>query len=71
MSTKSSMLTDSFLVFRKVSKQGVTEPIQKTADQISTDETMLNDLEPKDAHLIGYVAATEQMQKKKENISKL
>lgn len=40
-------------------KKGEKKPLVKTADQISIDEEILASLDQKDAHMVGYITATE------------
>lgn len=42
-----------------VKKPGSEEINSKTAAEISADKDLLNDLEAKDAHMVGYMAASE------------
>ena len=35
--------------------------VQKTAEQISTDKSLLKQLSQEEAHLVGYITATERM----------
>lgn len=43
----------------------------KTASEIAVDEEILQDLEPKEAYLIGYMAASEQLVLEAEHIKQL
>jgi hypothetical protein len=55
----------------KLSRHGVGEPIEKTADQISLDSDLINKLSPEDAHLVGYTTAAEQITKEKNDMERL
>jgi hypothetical protein len=52
----------------KLGKRGISTALEKTAEEISLDKELLNDLSPADAHTIGYTIATEQMLKEKEDM---
>jgi hypothetical protein len=55
----------------KLGRRGSSEPIEKTAEQISLDKEFINKLNSEDAHLVGYVTATEQMTREKEEMERL
>jgi hypothetical protein len=55
----------------KLSKSDATEQIEKTADQISLDNGLINRLNPEDAHLVGYTTASEQISKDKMEMEQL
>lgn len=45
-------------------KHGKTgEEIEKSAEEISVDEDLINSMHPRDAHVIGFVTANEQIKK--------
>lgn len=64
---------DTKLIFA-IQERGKDKPIIKSAHEISTDEKIITGLHQKDAHMIGYVAATEQIleeEEQKNNILQL
>jgi len=44
----------------KLKKRGSEEVMQKTAEDISSDPEMIQSLDPKEAHAVGYAAASEK-----------
>lgn len=52
-------------LFFAIKERGSKKPIIKTADQISADEQLLKGLHQKDAHMIGYATAAEQVKQEK------
>jgi len=77
---KNRILTQEFCeksnsIIFKIAKQGSDTYIEKTAEQISLDKDLLNDLNSIDAHKIGYVAGAKhefkiQKQIKDRNLNK-
>jgi len=54
----------------KLSKSEKDKLLEKTAKEISDDTNLLDELNPKDAHRIGYITAKEELlQDKEENCS--
>jgi nucleoside-triphosphatase THEP1 len=51
---------DSKLIFA-IKERGKQKPIIKSANEISSDKKLLEGLQQKDAHMIGYTIATEQV----------
>lgn len=52
-------------------KKGEKKPVIKTADEISIDDEILDSLSKKDAHMVGYITATEQTLLEAEEKKKL
>lgn len=55
----------------KLGIRGKQCTIEKTADQITLDKSLLQELNPEDAHLIGYTTATEQLLREKKEMELL
>jgi len=55
----------------KLGKDNSEESIEKTAEQISLDQNLINQLNCTDAHLIGYTTASEFMLKEKAEMERL
>ena len=53
---------DSKCVFA-IKERGKQKTIIKTAEQISSDERIIGNLNQKDAHMVGYISANEERQK--------
>ena len=58
---------DNKLLFA-IKERGKKKPIIRTADQIALDEVLISGLHQKDAHLVGFTAATEHISQ--ENLQK-
>lgn len=54
----------------KIGKPGSSEYFFKSANQISLDKDLLNQLTQEDAHRVGYVVAMEQYMREKEELQK-
>lgn len=54
-----------------IAERGKRDHLVKTAEEISLDEKMLNQLDQKDAHLVGYTCATEQILGEKLQMQKI
>lgn len=52
--------SDSSLIFA-IRERGKNQPIIKTAREISCDDALISNLHQKDAHMIGYAIATEDL----------
>lgn len=61
---------DSRLIFA-IKERGKDQPLIKTAAELSSDENILKSLDQKDAHMIGYTSASEQMLMDKKRIQEL
>lgn len=61
---------DNRFVFA-IKQKGSDKPIVKTADEISADAELLAALDQKDAHMVGYTAASERELIEKEQMKKL
>lgn len=63
----SQQFSDTFkrIIF-KLRQRGCPHLLSKTADQISSEKTLLKQLDQEDAHRIGYVSAMEQVIREKE-----
>jgi len=55
------------MIFR-IHKRDSVNAIEKTAAEISLDKTLLNEMGPEDAHLVGYTTASEQLLSEKEQL---
>lgn len=55
----------------KLGKRGEPNPLKKTADEISLDKNLLNQMTQQDAHMVGYMTAMEYISTEKEVIKKL
>lgn len=55
----------------KLGMRDSKKPIEKTAEQISLDKELLNNLNAADAHLIGYTTAIEQMVREGDEMESL
>ena len=53
---------DSSIIFT-VKKKGEKRPVLKRASEIARDKELLESIDPKDAHMIGYTAGMEQTAK--------
>lgn len=61
---------DNRLIFA-IKEKGKDKPIIKTAAELSSDENILKSLDQKDAHMIGYTFANENLITEKEQIMEL
>jgi hypothetical protein len=58
------------MIFRLIG-QGLSDQIEKTAQEISLDNQLIQQLNPEDAHLVGYTTASEHFIKEKEEMEQL
>ena len=61
---------DKKLVFA-IKQRGEEELLLKTAEEISTDEELLKNLDQKDAHTIGYTSGSQTVSDEKAQMAKL
>ena len=61
---------DNRLVFA-IREKGNTKPVIKSATEISNDKDLLDGLDQKDAHMVGYVSASEHEHEKERQKAEL
>ena len=55
----------------KIHKPGSVDTIEKTADEISLDKPLLNEMSPEDAHLVGFTSGTEHVIAEKQQLQQI